>query len=41
MKSWALLAAIEILMPGGSLIALGIYLYRRFFANRPTASAGR
>ena len=36
MKNWYLLAAIEILMPGGTLIALALYLYRRF-----TASAAR
>ena len=30
MKNWYLLAAIEILMPGGTLIALALYLYRRF-----------
>ena len=35
MKNWMLIA-IELVMPGGSLIALALYLYRRF-----TASAAR
>ena len=38
MKNWALLAAIEIVLPGGSLIALAIYLYQRFF--RDSAARG-
>jgi hypothetical protein len=35
MKNWMLIA-IEIILPGGSLIALALFLYRRF-----TASAAR
>jgi hypothetical protein len=34
MKNWYLLAAIEIVMPGGTLIALALLLYRRFL-QRP------
>ena len=30
MKNWMLIA-IEIVLPGGSLIALAIFLYQRFF----------
>ena len=36
MKNWVLIA-IEIVLPGGSLIALAIFLYQRFFK----ASAAR
>ena len=34
MKNWMLIA-IEIILPGGSLIALALFLYRRF--ARPAA----
>lgn len=38
MKNWYVLAAIEILMPGGSLIALALFLYRRY-VQRPAGMA--
>ena len=37
MKNWMLIA-IEIVLPGGSLIALAIFLYQRFF-REPAARA--
>jgi hypothetical protein len=40
LKAVAPYAAIELLLPGGSLIALGFWLYRRFHRRTPISRPG-